>query len=117
MGEAAKTSLKAIGKQDMYLLSNDPDNSFFNNINRQHSEFRKYHRSKRVHNPGQVLGWPFAQTVKVQFDPRNMGDLLSNMYLSIDMPGLTPGSNENYADQLGRHIIKSATIFVYDIEL
>jgi hypothetical protein len=117
MGEAAKTSLKAIGKQDTYLLSNDPDNSFFNNTNRQHSEFRKYHRSKRVHNPGQVSGWPFAQTVKVQFDPRNMGDLLSNMYLSIDMPGLTPGSNENYADQLGRHIIKSATIFVDDIEL
>ena len=30
MGEAAKISLKAIGKQDTYLLSKDPDDSFFN---------------------------------------------------------------------------------------
>ena len=30
MGEAAKISLKAIGKQDTYLLSKDPEDSFFN---------------------------------------------------------------------------------------
>jgi len=30
MGEAAKISLKAIGKQDSYLLSDNPDESFFN---------------------------------------------------------------------------------------
>jgi hypothetical protein len=29
MGEAAKISLKAIGKQDLHLLSKDPEDSFF----------------------------------------------------------------------------------------
>ena len=30
MGEAAKISLNAIGKQDTHLLSKDPEESFFN---------------------------------------------------------------------------------------
>jgi len=115
MGEAAKISLKAIGKQDTYLLSKDPDESFFNYTNdKRHSDFRKYHRSKNVINPGTINGWPFNQTIKVQFNPTNMGDLLSNMYLSITMPGLTNG---NYADQLGRHILKSITMRVDDLEI
>ena len=115
MGEAAKISLKAIGKQDTYLLSKDPDESFFNyTTDKRHSDFRKYHRSKNVINPGTISGWPFNQTIKVQFNPTNMGDLLSNMYLSITMPGLTNG---NYADQLGRHILKSITMRVDDLEV
>ena len=52
MGEAAKISLKAIGKQDTYLLSKDPEDSFFNYTKpTQHSEFRKYHRVRNVVNP------------------------------------------------------------------
>jgi hypothetical protein len=115
MGEAAKISLKAIGKQDTYLLSGDPDESFFNYTNdKRHSDFRKYHRSKNVINPGTQTTWPFGETIKVQFNPTNMGDLLSNMYLSIKMPGISDG---NYADQLGRHIMKSITMYVDDIEV
>jgi hypothetical protein len=115
MGEAAKISLKAIGKQDTYLLSKDPDESFFNyKSDKVHSNFRKYQRSKNVINNGTIANWPFGQTIKVQFNPTNMGDLLSNMYLSITMPGLSDG---NYADQLGRHILKSVTMFVDDIEV
>ena len=30
MGEAAHVALSAIGKQDTYLLSKDPEDSFFN---------------------------------------------------------------------------------------
>ena len=114
MGEAAKISLKAIGKQDTHLLSKDPDESFFNYESQRHSEFRKYHRSRKVINNGNIAGWPFAQTIKVPFNPMNMGDLLSNMWLSITMPGI---ANGNYADQLGRHILKSVTMFVDDIEV
>ena len=115
MGEAAKISLKAIGKQDTYLLSKDPDESFFNYEEpKRHSEFRKYHRVRNIVNPGQVLKWPFGQTVKVEFNPTNMGDLLSNMWLSITMPGLVDG---NYADQLGRHLLKSITMRVDDLEI
>jgi hypothetical protein len=116
MGEAAKISLKAIGKQDTYLLSKDPDESFFNyEAPPRHSEFRKYHRSHQVVKKGQIDGWPFGETIKVQFNPTNMGDLLSNMWLSITMPAL--GSGENYADQLGRHLLKSVTMFVDELEL
>jgi hypothetical protein len=43
-----------------------------------------------------------------------MGDLLSNMWLSVTMPAISDG---NYADQLGRHILKSITMFVDDIEV
>ncbi len=47
MGEAAKISLKAIGKQDSYLLSDNPDESFFNyTTDKRHSNFRKYHRNQ-----------------------------------------------------------------------
>jgi hypothetical protein len=115
MGEAAKISLKAIGKQDTYLLSKDPDESFFNYTTKRHSEFRKYHRNRSVIKPSaDITGWPFNQTIKVEFNPRNMGDLLSNMWLSITMPGISDG---NYADQLGRHILKSVTMYVDDIEV
>ena len=114
MGEAAKISLKAIGKQDTHLLSKDPEESFFKYKSQRHSEFRKYHRARNIVNNGNIAGWPFAQTVKVQFNPTNMGDLLSNMYLSITLPGITNG---NYADQVGRHILKSVTMFVDDIEV
>ena len=116
MGEAAKISLKAIGKQDTHLLSKDPDESLFNyTTDRNHSDFRKYHRNKIVVKPGNAeASWPFNKTIKVEFHPRNMGDLLSNMYLSITMPAITDG---NYADQLGRHILKSVTMYVDDIEV
>ena len=119
MGEAAKISLKAIGKQDIHLLSKDPEDSFFKDRDMtRHSEFRKYHRSRNVINPGQISGWPFGQTIKVQFNPQNMGDLLSNMWLSITMPGLSDfGGGKNYADQLGRHILKSVTMFVDELEV
>src|SRR6056300_1293020 len=119
MGEAAKISLKAIGKQDLHLLSKDPEDSFFKDRDMtRHSEFRKYHRSRNIINPGQVTGWPFGQTIKVQFHPQNMGDLLSNMWLSITMPGLTDfGAGKNFADQLGRHILKSVTMFVDELEV
>jgi hypothetical protein len=118
MGEAAKISLKAIGKQDTYLLSKDPEESSFNyDDQKRHSEFRKYHRSRLVSNPNKFSGWPFGQTFKVEFKPQNMGDLLSNMYLSMKMPGLRNPIDGNYADQLGRHLLKSVTMFVDDIEI
>jgi hypothetical protein len=121
MGEAAKISLKAIGKQDTHLLSKDPDESFFNyNQDKVHSEFRKYHRSRNIVNPrpGQANdNWPFGQTIKVEFNPQNMGDLLSNMWLSVKMPGLRNPTLGNYADQLGRHILKSITMYVDDLEV
>ena len=47
-------------------------------------------------------------------NPRNMGDLLSNMYIMLDLPGVSSGSY-NYADQIGRHLFKSITMRVDEL--
>ena len=114
MGEASRIALKAIGKQDTHLLSKEPNDTFFHCNRKRHSEFRKYHRVHNIVNNGNTPGWPFSQTIKIEFRPQNMGDLLTNMWLSIKMPPVGPGE---YPDQLGRHILKSATMFVDDIEV
>lgn len=117
MGEAARLSLKAFGKQDTYLLSKDPEKTFFEYQDvKRHSEFRKFHKTKNVLNPGRVAGWPFNQTVKVEYDPKNMGDLLTNLYLKIDLPAKET-VNVNYTTPLGRGFLKSITMYVDDIRV
>ena len=117
MGEAAHVALSAIGKQDTYLLSKDPEESFFNYNTEQHAEFRKFHRNRNIVAPSnRQATWPFGETIKVQYDPRtNMGDYLSNMYVSLTLPALEVGGN--YADQVGRHIFEYVKMFVDEIEV
>ena len=109
---AAVVALNAIGQQDTYLTRDDPEHSFFKYETKQHANFRKFHRSTQVSNP-LGPGWPFGETVKVTLNPRNMGDLLSNMYVYIKFPGLSSGSL--LADQLGRHLIESVTMRVDEL--
>ena len=117
MGEAANLSLKAFGKQDTYLLSKDPEKTFFNYQKiKTHSEFRKFHKSKNVLNPGHVVGWPFNQTVKVEYDPKNMGDLLTNLYLKVNLPAKET-TDVNYTTPLGRGFLKRVTMYVDDIKV
>ena len=111
----AAISLNAIGKQDTYLIENDTEKSFFKYKLKQHSNFTKFHKSTKVIKPGDASpSWPFNRVVKVTLNPRNMGDLLSNMYISLTLPALpqpTP-QHYNYADQVGRHLFKSITMRV-----
>ena len=105
-------SLNAIGKQDTYLLEDDPIHSLFKYEPKQHSNFTKFHKNFSVNKPGTSSStWPFGDTVKITLNPRNMGDLLANMYVSIELPALT-GIDSYYADQVGRHILKSVTMRV-----
>lgn len=124
---AAVVALNAIGKQDTYLLNDDPDHSFFNYKMKRHSNFTKFHRNTQVPNPSYTPPdpnnpdpppppnpkWPFGETVKVTLNPRNMGDLLSNMYVYMKFPRLNAGSY--LADQLGRHVIESVTMRVDEL--
>ncbi len=109
-------SLNAIGKQDTYLIENDTEKSFFKYNLKQHSNFTKFHKSTKVIKPGDASpSWPFNKTIKVTLNPRNMGDLLSNMYISLELPTLTidnlgDSPNYNYTDQVGRHLFKSITM-------
>ena len=98
MGEAANISLKAIGKQDTHLLSKDPEDSLFKYRPKRCSNFTKYHRSHNVVKPGNVeASWPFGKSIKVEFKPQNMGDLLSNMWLSIQMPGISGPESDGFS--------------------
>ena len=106
----AKVALNAIGKQDTYLTRDDPEYSLFKYEPKQHSNFTKFHRSTQVTNPGDKSNWPFGETVKVTMYPKDMGDLLSNMYVYLKFPGVSGGIQ--LADQLGRHLIKSVTMRV-----
>ena len=99
MSEAAIISLNAIGAQETHILTSDASGSIFvKDRERRHSEFRKYHRSKNVKSPGNPATWPFGErSIKVQYDPRSMGDMLANMWVSLTLPAL--GNGENYADR------------------
>lgn len=115
MSEAARLQLKAFGKQDTYLVSKNPDKSNFNYDKiTTHSEFRKFHRSKDILNPGRAAGWPFNQVVKVEYQPQNMGDLMTNLYLKIDLPAKET-TNVNYVTPIGRGFLKSIAMYVDDI--
>lgn len=86
MGEAAKISLKAIGKQDTHLLSKDPEDSLFKyNDHMRHSAFRKYHSVHTV-TQGITATWPFGEIVRVELNPQNMGDLLNNVWIQMTLP-------------------------------
>lgn len=111
----AGISLNAIGKQESYILSDNIDESIFNYDLKKHSNFTKFHRTTIVNRSPTSPTWPFNERIKVTFNPRNMGDLLSNMYILIKLPGLT--LSKNYADQVGRHLIKSVTMRVDEIEV
>jgi len=106
----AKVSLHAIGKQDTYLTRDDPEYSFFKYTPKQHANFTKFHRSTNVISARDKSNWPFGETVKVTMYPKDMGDLLSNMYVYIKFPGISSG--KLLADQLGRHLIKSVKMRV-----
>jgi hypothetical protein len=119
MGEAAKISLKAIGMQDTHLLSKDPEDSLFNPSYKQHSEFRKYHRTRTVDNLGGNEWWPFGHTVKVEFNPQTMGDLLTNIWVKIALPEWTASekSDWSYVDFVGRRLIKNIKMNVNETTL
>jgi hypothetical protein len=118
--EAAQISLKAIGKQDTHLLSKDLEKSFFTNSYVPHSPFYMKQRVKTIYNVENQIDWPWGTKLKVQYDPKLMGDLLSNMSITIPLPAFPndpPGNLDNYAPMIGYHLIKSVVMYVDEIEV
>ena len=111
MSEAAKISLKAIGKQDTHLLSKDPEDSFFNPSYQQHSQFRKYHNVHRVIENGNKSTWPFGETIKVTLNPQSMGDLLTNLWIHVDLPKWT--SDSTFTPGIGQQ----AELYIFGMTL
>tara|TARA_B110000858_G_scaffold196734_1_gene256264 strand:- start:5834 stop:7195 length:1362 start_codon:yes stop_codon:yes gene_type:complete len=114
--EGAVLAINAIGQQDTYLTHEDPEHSLFKYDTRKHSNFSKYHKSITVSKPSTASSsWPFGETIKVKLNPQNMGDLLSNMYIHINLPSVD--SNSNVADQVGRHVVESISMRVDELEV
>jgi len=125
-GTGSVLSLDAIGKQDKYLLG---DYSFFNYSARRHTNFQVYQTVTNVtsSNP-ETSNWPFdGTTVTVTLYPKQMGDLLTHMYIKCRLPVMqdvgVPGNpgmfpDSRYCDNVGRAIIKSVKFRVdkYEVE-
>lgn len=79
---AAVIGLSATGPQDEYLF--DEKAETFRQKTRQHTHFTKFHRTTYP-NVNQFVG----KTVDFVFNPKQMGDLLENMYLVVTIPSIT----------------------------
>lgn len=115
----AKLSLYAKGPQDEFLTTEKIQHSFFNNEFMNHSNFTKFHTHRRVYKPSNKSTWPFGDMIKVELDPRGMGDMLANMYIRIVLPPLNIDQSpvSFYADQIGRHLIETIKMKVDEVEL
>jgi len=124
-GTGSVLSLDAIGKQDQVLLG---DYSFFRYSQKRHTNFQVYQTVTNVTSTSDSLNWPFDNsTVTVTLYPKQMGDLLTHMYIQCTMPHLqdvgtpqVPGMfpDSRYCANLGRAIIQSIKFRVdqYEIE-
>ena len=107
-GTGAKLSLSAIGKQDTFL--NGKDGSFWKQNNVQHTNFSRFQKAHKYTNNTQTgSNWPFGDLITFQINPKTSGDIMSNMYLKITMPGFGVGSGSTYCDQIGRAIINKVS--------
>ncbi len=111
MGEAANIALSAIGMQDTHLLSDNPEKSFFNPSYQQHSQFRKYHNVHSVIENGNKPTWPFGETVKVTMNPQSMGDLLTNLWIHVELPKWT--TTESFTPGIG----EQAELYIFGMTL
>ena len=56
--------------------------------------------------------WPFGRSVKIQYYPRSMGDLLTNMWIYIKKP--EHNSGQEVRQYAGNGMIKSVSMYVDD---
>ena len=120
-GTGAILSLDAIGLQDTYLINNSTSNnisnitdSFYQFKNIKHTHFTKYSASIQLNNDGST-NWPFNQVISFNLRPKEMGDIINNMYLKCTLPSLAgvPG-NPQYCNDVGIAMINQIQIALDD---
>jgi hypothetical protein len=106
-GTGALTALAAIGAQEKYMYGGE---SMWIPGIKQHTPFVQ---TQRLLNPIETTsGFLDSSTsYSVNLFPRESGDLLSNMYLSVSLPALPSGYS--YCELTGRAIFKKAE-FILD---
>lgn len=118
-GVGALTSLYAIGKQDEYLCNlEDYDTCYspFLPPYIQHSPFLRYYNTfKKVKDTGSATdSWPLGRQVTFELDPKTMGDLMSNMFLKIQLTQ-SGGGGAVWTDSIGRALIEEIVFKVDDV--
>lgn len=98
---AAVVGLNTTGPQDEYLID-DGAKTVRPNV-RQYSHFTKFHRATYP-NVNQFVG----QTVEFVLNPRQYGDMFTNVYLALTLPQLPQVSGQTYTwcPPIGRAIIE-----------
>ena len=121
-GTGAVLSLDAIGLQDTYLISNPTSNtdtsnissSFFQFKNIQHTNFTKYSTSVEFTSDGSP-NWPFGQVYRISLKPKEMGDILHNVYLKCTLPPIPQiVTKHQYCNDIGWAIIKEIQLSLDD---
>lgn len=96
-------ALSAFGPQDEFLY--DAESKFRPSI-RQHTNFAQFHRVTKL--PGTKF---IGQTVTVEMDPKQFGDIFTNIYLALSLPPIVDAA---WTDQVGRAIIEKIEFRIGD---
>jgi len=106
---AGLLKLSFIGKQDIYLTGN-PQMTFFKSIYRSYSNFSKDLQKLQFENSVQLKGTTHSCIIK------NYGDLLSTLYLYIELPEIVSANNNElwagYVNGIGFSIIESISFII-----
>ena len=101
--------LNYIGEQDIYLTGN-PQMTFFKSIYRKYSNFSKDLLKLEFENTVQLKGTQHSCIIK------NYGDLLSHLYLYIELPQIVSSNNNElwagYINGVGLSLIDSISFII-----
>jgi hypothetical protein len=99
-------ALHAVGPQENYTIGKD--DSLWNTSFPQHTNFVCYQRYVPIQGSA-FLG----QTITIELKPKELGDLMCNMYFTCQLPKLTNTSNI-YVNQVGRALIAQCDFIIND---
>lgn len=97
--------LHAMGPQEVYMTGTSFDNSYWNPKFPAHTNFAMYQRV--IPLPGTTF---IGQTVTMEINPAEIGDLMSNMYMQCSLPALT--GRYKYTQNIGRALIDQIDFMV-----
>lgn len=103
---ATSYALHAIGPQEKYTIGKD--DTLWNTSYPQHTNFVCYQRYVPIQG-STFLG----QTITIELKPKELGDLMCNMYFTCQLPKLTNTSNI-YVNQVGRALIAQCDFIIND---
>jgi hypothetical protein len=106
-GTGALTALAAIGPQEKYMYGGE---SLWMPKIIQHTPFAITQRFLLPLKSGNEKFLKSLRSFSVDIHPRESGDLLSNMYLSVSLPALPAGYN--YTPLVGRAILKKVEFLI-----